>query len=489
MRKPITVLLFIIFITTIPFMFPRNFVYKNIFLHAFIEILSGVLSILFGSFIAIHYKKYAKLWLLDVTSVPFIALGISEILHAFTTNVQFFVWTRVLGNSLNILLIFLYMIAYKFLNATLIQKLPIKLSVILISVISLATSPIFLPHPLETYVEDIDIIRNGVDFSIYTKIINTFNGVIYYAISLFLIQDYLRNREYLYTPFIISFFLFASSCFLFPESKLWNLQWWYWHIIRLLVHIIILIFAFRFYNLIVDKVIEQKTMLIEIQEKLLNMHKYGITESLNALYSHNIKNKLSILKNYIEILKNFYIFDKEALELVNLIEIELNEIHKTLIDSRPKINSTYENLYDLISNIVKELKIITIDKAIHLNWFIDKQLDKVIVPRFLIETALWNIIINSLEALANTEKPNRIIKLFGEISGQTKEAIIIVEDNAEGLPIIIKEEIFKPFQTLKSGGWGLGLSFAKFAATALGGSLDIIGEEGKGTRVILKLPA
>lgn len=256
----------------------------------------------------------------------------------------------------------------------------------------------------------------------------------------------------------------------------------------MLAHIIILIFAFRFYNLIVDKVIEQKTMLIEIQEKLLNMHKYGITESLNALYSHNIKNKLSILKNHIEILKNFYIFDKEALELVNLMEIELDKIHKTLIDSRPKINNTYENLYDLISNIVKELTIITIDKAIHLNWFIDKQLDKVIVPKFLIETALWNIIINSLEALANTEKPDRIIKLSGEISGQTKEAIIIVEDNAEGLPTTIKEEIFKPFQTSKPGGWGLGLSFAKFAATVLGGSLDIIGEEGKGTRVILKLP-
>ena len=52
----------------------------------------------------------------------------------------------------------------------------------------------------------------------------------------------------------------------------------------------------------------------------------------------------------------------------------------------------------------------------------------------------------------------------------------------------LKDKLFQPYFSTKSGGTGLGLAICKKAMDELGGEIEIESELGKGTAVTLRLP-
>jgi putative PEP-CTERM system histidine kinase len=72
----------------------------------------------------------------------------------------------------------------------------------------------------------------------------------------------------------------------------------------------------------------------------------------------------------------------------------------------------------------------------------------------------------------------------------TNNAIISIEDNGDGMtPEFIKEQLFKPFVTTKSGkGMGIGVYQAKEYIGSLGGSVSVESSIGEGSTFTLSLP-
>jgi signal transduction histidine kinase len=107
--------------------------------------------------------------------------------------------------------------------------------------------------------------------------------------------------------------------------------------------------------------------------------------------------------------------------------------------------------------------------------------------RRLLMRALGNV-------LRNAEKyaQSRII-LSARTNGASVE--IVVEDDGPGVPEAERERIFEPFHRLDrsrdraSGGFGLGLSIARKAVEAHGGTIRIDGAPSGGARVVICLPA
>ena len=72
---------------------------------------------------------------------------------------------------------------------------------------------------------------------------------------------------------------------------------------------------------------------------------------------------------------------------------------------------------------------------------------------------------------------------------------IVVEDHGEGITADALPHLFEPFfradssRSRKTGGYGLGLSLCKAISDAHGGRIEIFGTPGKGTRVVVSLPA
>ncbi len=114
----------------------------------------------------------------------------------------------------------------------------------------------------------------------------------------------------------------------------------------------------------------------------------------------------------------------------------------------------------------------------------------VTVNREDMEGCFVNLLVNAFEAVgcegsAVTFRVREIPYATNRFSGFVD---VIVEDDGPGIPQGIIDEVFTPFFTTKQGGMGLGLSLAYEAAKRNGAQLEIQSEEGKGTRVIVRLP-
>jgi len=69
-------------------------------------------------------------------------------------------------------------------------------------------------------------------------------------------------------------------------------------------------------------------------------------------------------------------------------------------------------------------------------------------------------------------------------------ASIEVSDSGVGIPEASRQHIFEPFFTTRplGGGTGLGLSVCHGIVTGLGGRIEVVSQEGRGTTVQVHLP-
>ena len=99
----------------------------------------------------------------------------------------------------------------------------------------------------------------------------------------------------------------------------------------------------------------------------------------------------------------------------------------------------------------------------------------------------------------------RLLQVFGNLLGNASEAIghgevsleaaaidgvvrVRVHDDGPGLPQAVRERLFDPFMTTKSGGTGLGLTIAKMLVERHKGSLLLVEVDRPGTTFEVRLP-
>jgi putative PEP-CTERM system histidine kinase len=100
-----------------------------------------------------------------------------------------------------------------------------------------------------------------------------------------------------------------------------------------------------------------------------------------------------------------------------------------------------------------------------------------------IEKVIFNLLLNAIEAL--TESGEIKLRLYRE------EGDVCLQINDTGCGMsqeFIYSRLFKPFQTTKSKGLGIGLYQCKTIVEAHGGTIDVESEEGVGSCFTIKLP-
>ncbi len=101
-----------------------------------------------------------------------------------------------------------------------------------------------------------------------------------------------------------------------------------------------------------------------------------------------------------------------------------------------------------------------------------------------LETLLGHLVQNAIEASA-ADSPVTLA-----VDADDNEARIEVIDRGCGMsPGFVRERLFKPFVSSKSGGFGLGAFEAQKIATQMGGRIEVDSAEGRGTRFRLTFPA
>ena len=103
----------------------------------------------------------------------------------------------------------------------------------------------------------------------------------------------------------------------------------------------------------------------------------------------------------------------------------------------------------------------------------------------LLRQACVNVLMNACEAMPLQGRLDVETSLTPD--GQAYE--LSFQDTGPGIPPERLARVFDPFFSTKDGGAGLGLSVVHGIVHKHGGEVVVTSEEGRGTRVVLRLPA
>lgn len=100
-----------------------------------------------------------------------------------------------------------------------------------------------------------------------------------------------------------------------------------------------------------------------------------------------------------------------------------------------------------------------------------------------LQRAIENIVKNAVEATAPHDR------IHVSVTADASEAVIAIADEGVGMTReFIRERLFKPFQTTKPNGTGIGMYETERYIASLGGRLEIDSKPGGGTHVTIHLP-
>ncbi|MEZ0323707.1 MAG: ATP-binding protein [Hydrogenothermaceae bacterium] len=244
------------------------------------------------------------------------------------------------------------------------------------------------------------------------------------------------------------------------------------------------------------------TSLSNFIKKLEEAHKERETLScmaamgeMSARLAHEIKNALYSISNAANYIKQ-NTADKTIKDFGRIIKDEasrLNEITISFLNFSKLLDPKFEerDINQTVLESVELLKYDCEDEDILLSLILDSNLKPVKHDPNLIKQAIFNLVINSIDAIKEkgTNQVDKITIKTYKVRKDDKDYVRLeVEDNGIGIRKEDLENIFKPFFTTKQKGTGLGLSIVYKIIHAHGGNITVESEYGNYTKFIIEIP-
>jgi putative PEP-CTERM system histidine kinase len=223
---------------------------------------------------------------------------------------------------------------------------------------------------------------------------------------------------------------------------------------------------------------------IELSRRLLEAKELEAFQTMSAFFVHDLKNTASTLSLMLQNLPAHYndpAFREDALRGLGKAAQHIDDLIKrlTLLRQEMAIRPAEVDLNELVAKVLATLerspraRIVQELRPLPKQAIDSEQLEKVIV----------NLLLNAHEAL-NGE---------GEIRVATQEhkdwTVVSVSDNGCGMPPdFVQRSLFRPFQTTKKHGIGIGMFQSKMIVEAHHGRIEVESEVGKGTTFRVLLP-
>ncbi|UFJ39981.1 transporter substrate-binding domain-containing protein [Brevibacillus humidisoli] len=227
--------------------------------------------------------------------------------------------------------------------------------------------------------------------------------------------------------------------------------------------------------------LQDRTEQKHLQARLVDQEKMRALGQLVAGIAHELRNPLTAIKTFIELLPGRLDDPHFRAELIRHVPVEverLNRIVEDLLDyarSQP-MQTRAENLREMVDWVLglfarrlhHEQVLLTVEVPPHLTVRCD---------RARIKQVLINLVVNGLEAMEQTAQKQLLIRAGSE-SGAV---VLTIADTGEGIASDYLPRLFQPFFTTKSQGIGLGLHLSRKIMREHGGELTVERSDGTGT--------
>ena len=241
---------------------------------------------------------------------------------------------------------------------------------------------------------------------------------------------------------------------------------------------------------IVGRVInfQDLTELKRLEQHARRTERMATLGQLAAGVAHEIRNPMAAISGSIELMRQSPQASEDDRALMTIVNREvqrLNVLIGDLLDyANPRPKQTVD--FDLASLVDETVQVARGDQNfadVELTLDVDGPLPIHADPAKL-RQVVWNLVRNAADAASSGGKHVRV-----EAKRVGKDVQIAVVDDGNGVPEQLIGRIFDPFVTTKQKGTGLGLATCHAIVTEHGGRIDVETEAGKGTKMIVTLPA
>jgi putative PEP-CTERM system histidine kinase len=223
---------------------------------------------------------------------------------------------------------------------------------------------------------------------------------------------------------------------------------------------------------------------VQLSQKLLQAKELEAFQTMSAFFVHDLKNTASTLNLMLQNLPVHFDnpdFRADALRGMAKTCEHINDLISRLSMLRYdlQIKPVESNLNDVVSGVLSNWNGVagmTLVKNM-------RPCPVVLLDREQITKVVTNLVLNASEAISQS----------GEIRIETSQsngwAVLLVADNGCGMaPEFLSRALFRPFQTTKKKGLGIGMFQSKMIVEAHGGRIEVESEVRKGSTFRVLLP-
>jgi signal transduction histidine kinase len=228
------------------------------------------------------------------------------------------------------------------------------------------------------------------------------------------------------------------------------------------------------------KQMEKLDDLVKEQSELLIQREiFSEIGNISSELAHDLRSPLQTIQNATYLLE----MKPDRKELLNLIKESLSYA-TSILDSFREYYRGHEitpiNI-DLTAVVKQAVYDIEAPDGVGVELELE-EIGKVTIDPTKIRRAINNLVKNAFEAMPEGGE------LTVTLKEEDEKVVIEIVDTGEGIPEEIQENLYRPFDSRKPGGSGLGLPSAKRIIESHGGSIEYETTHGMGTRFKISLP-
>jgi C4-dicarboxylate-specific signal transduction histidine kinase len=257
----------------------------------------------------------------------------------------------------------------------------------------------------------------------------------------------------------------------------------------------------RMSGTIVD-ISERITMQAEIErqrQSLMHLNRVGAVGELSGALAHELNQPLTAILSNAQAIQRM--IKREPINME-----ELRNAIADIIEDDSRAGDVIRHLRTLLKKEEMRLEPVDMEALVRkvMSLVRNEMVTRHVIPVIkLVEGAppilgdavqlqqlLLNLILNAIEAIANTGQKNGILILTGQITGELRESryYLTISDTGSGISGEITEKLFEPFFSTKKQGLGLGLSISHAIVQGHGGSIHAENNSWGGATFHIQLP-